>query len=87
MKAVAALEDGSVVVAGYVNGTWNGVASLGLGDFAAVKLDSEGTKQWSWRVSGHPETSCSVTDKTTVLRTRCVLCFLYGREVECFDYC
>lgn len=69
MKAVAALEDGSVVVAGYVNGTWNGVASSGLGDFAAVKLDSDGTTQWSWRVSRHPETSYSATDETPMLRT------------------
>lgn len=48
---IVALEDGSVVVAGFVNGTWNGEPSIGDRDFAAVKLDSNGTVVWRWRVS------------------------------------
>ena len=48
---VVALEDGSVVAAGYVNGTWTGEPSIGETDFAAVKLDSDGTLLWRWRVS------------------------------------
>ena len=41
-------DDGSVVLAGVMNGN----------DFAAVKLDVNGTKIWIWQVRrhlGHPE--------------------------------
>lgn len=36
--AASATGDGGVVVGGHSNGTYNGVASEGLGDFAAIKL-------------------------------------------------
>lgn len=36
--SVAATDDGGVAVGGYSNGTYNGVASEGLVDFAAIKL-------------------------------------------------
>lgn len=64
-----ALDDDSIVAAGYVDGTWNGDASLGGQDFAAVKLLSNGTTVWSWRVSGHIEKSCVPADKTMMFRT------------------
>ena len=38
LSSVAATDDGGVVVGGYSNGTYNGVASEGLVDFAAIKL-------------------------------------------------
>lgn len=52
MWTASALDDGGVVVGGYSNGTsWNGTTSSGLSDFAAVKLDSDGTVVWRWQVS------------------------------------
>lgn len=59
IRAVAALDDDCVVLAGFVNGIWNGEASLGTHDFAATKFDSNGTMQWYWHVSGHVEISSS----------------------------
>lgn len=48
----SALDDGGVVVAGYYNGTsWSGTTSAGETDFAAVKLNSDGTVAWRWQVS------------------------------------
>lgn len=43
-------EDGSVVVAGLTHGNW-GAANLGSGDFAAFKLDANGTLLWKWQVN------------------------------------
>lgn len=51
LHSVAALEDGSVVAAGYAGGTWEGDASAGSNDFGAVKLASNGTVLWRWHVS------------------------------------
>lgn len=51
MHGVVALEDGSVVAAGDVNGTWGGEPSKGDTDFAAVKLDPDGTLLWRWQAS------------------------------------
>lgn len=49
MYGVAALNGGSVVLAGYSEGDWDGVSSGGQ-DFAAVELDSDGTVLWRWQV-------------------------------------
>ena len=38
LSAAAATDDGGVVVGGHSNGTYNGVASEGFADFAAIKL-------------------------------------------------
>ncbi len=38
LYAAAAMDDGGVVVGGYSNGTYNGVASEGMVDFVALKL-------------------------------------------------
>lgn len=59
MRAATAMRDGGVVVAGYFDGTWNGVASQGRADFAAVKLGSAGTVIWRWQVK-----QCSKTTRT-----------------------
>ena len=42
---------GSTVLAGYTEGPWNG-ANNGSDDFAAVKLDADGTVEWKWQVRG-----------------------------------
>lgn len=44
------MTDGGVVLAGFSNGNWNGVASRGYADFAAAKLDSAGGVVWRWQV-------------------------------------
>lgn len=48
--AAAATDDGGVVVAGYSNGTIDGVVSEGSSDFLAVKLDADGVEEWRWQV-------------------------------------
>ena len=51
-NAAALTHNNSVVLAGYTYGNWNG--NVGGGDFAAVKLDSEGNELWRWQVRyGH----------------------------------
>ena len=42
LEGIALSDDGSVVLAG-----------LSVGDFAAVKLDANGTKVWAWQVRWH----------------------------------
>ncbi|CAN0292526.1 unnamed protein product, partial [Ectocarpus sp. 13 AM-2016] len=49
LSDAAATDDGGVVFAGFYNGTLNGVASEGLGDFIAIKFDSDGTEEWRWQ--------------------------------------
>ncbi|CAN0111305.1 unnamed protein product [Ascophyllum nodosum] len=49
LVSAAAVADGGVVVAGWSNGTWNGVESIGDADFAAIKLDSDGDVVWRWQ--------------------------------------
>lgn len=44
------LEDGSTVLAGSTNGDWN-AANAGDDDFAACKLDVDGTLLWKWQVT------------------------------------
>ena len=41
--------DGSVVLAGKTGGSWN-ATSAGDSDWAAMKLDAEGTVVWKWQV-------------------------------------
>eukprot|EP00904_Undaria_pinnatifida_P006344 jgi/Undpi1/283/HiC_scaffold_1.g00279.m1 len=48
IRGVASVSDGSVVLAGYTKGAWIG-ANDGSYDFAAVKLDAEGTEVWRWQ--------------------------------------
>ena len=43
-------EDGSILVALETNGDWDG-DNVGGDDFAAVKLDANGTEIWRWQVS------------------------------------
>lgn len=50
MSATAAVADGGVIMVGNTDGNWNGVASQGGADFAAVKLGSAGTVIWRWQV-------------------------------------
>jgi len=45
---------GSTVLAGYTSGSW-GSTNNGSSDFAAVKLDADGTVEWEWQVSGNLE--------------------------------
>lgn len=42
-------EDNSVVMAGYTYGDWN-ATNAGSRDFAACKLDADGTLLWKWQV-------------------------------------
>ncbi|CAN0213505.1 unnamed protein product [Ascophyllum nodosum] len=44
-------EDGSVVLAGQTDGSWN-ATSAGVSDWAAMKLDAEGTVVWKWQDGG-----------------------------------
>ena len=50
IRTVVATGGGSTVLAGYTYGSWNG-SNNGLDDFAAVKLDVDGTVEWKWQVS------------------------------------
>lgn len=50
LKAAAATGDGSVVLAGYTCGEWSGDLTGEECDFAAVKLDANGTEVWRWQV-------------------------------------
>lgn len=49
-QAAVPTGDGSAVLAGVTFGSWNGT-NAGSGDFAAVKLDTNGTVDWRWQVS------------------------------------
>ena len=42
-------DDGSVVLAGWTFGDWCRT-SLGFADFAAIKLDANGSVIWRWQV-------------------------------------
>lgn len=43
-------QDGSVVIAGATEGSWQGAHTGGTNDFAAVKLDVDGGEIWRWQV-------------------------------------
>lgn len=45
----AAGDDGSFVLAGYTDGEWRDSFDDSF-DFAAVKLDANGTELWRWQV-------------------------------------
>lgn len=47
--ASAARADGSIVLAGYTTGDWDGAAA-GITDFAAVAVDEDGEELWRWQV-------------------------------------
>ncbi|CAM9819697.1 unnamed protein product [Scytosiphon promiscuus] len=65
-SSAAATDDGGVVLAGYSNGTFNGVASEGLTDFLAVKLDADGDVEWYWQQEGTDgEEDINACSKTT----------------------
>lgn len=49
VEAAVMEEDGSIILAGYTRGDWYGT-HLGNYDFAAVKLDTNGTLLWKWQV-------------------------------------
>lgn len=49
-NAATALQDGSVILAGFSNGDWDGV-NQGEYDSAAVKLSSLGVEEWRWQVN------------------------------------
>lgn len=42
--------DGSVILAGSTTGVWS-EHNIGLKDFAASKLDSDGNLVWTWQVN------------------------------------
>lgn len=48
-NCVAVGKDGSAVLAGFSRGAWDGFIS-GSQDFAAVKIDSDGSELWKWQV-------------------------------------
>ena len=48
--SVATRKDGSVLLAGYTWGDWNGTNAGGR-DFAACQLDANGTEIWRWQVN------------------------------------
>ena len=54
IRTVVATGGGSTVLAGDTYGSWNG-ANNSSADFAAVKLDADGTAEWKWQVSGNLE--------------------------------
>lgn len=46
---VASVGNGSVVLGGFTDGSWNS-DNQGGSDFAALKLDSNGSVVWAWQV-------------------------------------
>lgn len=50
IQAAAATGDGFVVLAGYTFGEWSEGLTGEECDFAAVKLDANGTEVWRWQV-------------------------------------
>ncbi|CBN75056.1 Transmembrane receptor kinase [Ectocarpus siliculosus] len=49
VEAAAATGDGSIVLAGYTYGEWSGELAGENCDFAAVKIDANGTEVWRWQ--------------------------------------
>lgn len=47
--AAAAVDDGSVIISGYTEGSYGAVNS-GSTDFVAVEVDSDGSLVWKWQV-------------------------------------
>ena len=59
--------DGSAVLAGYTAGLWNGTTNSS-DDFAAVKLDSNGTVQWRWQVGEERNSPRPILSYTVAMR-------------------
>lgn len=49
IQAAAAANNGSVIIAGYTEGSY-GAVNAGSGDFVAVKIDRDGNILWQWQV-------------------------------------
>ncbi|CAN0451410.1 unnamed protein product, partial [Laminaria digitata] len=50
LAAISIGEDDIIVAAGSTDGNWNGTNVGGGTQFAAVKIDSDGTELWRWQV-------------------------------------
>lgn len=50
VRGAAAGAGGSVILAGSVYGNWSGIHQ-GVEDYAIVKLDSEGNREWALQVT------------------------------------
>lgn len=50
MKDLAMWEDDVILFAGYTEGDWNG-PHTGDEDFAAGKLNADGSLEWRWQVT------------------------------------
>lgn len=70
MYDVAAVGDGSVVMAGSTEGSWN-EDNEGGDDFAAVKLDSNGSVVWKWQVDPRLLRRNGVLSQRSWCLTRC----------------
>ena len=49
IKAIAAFDDGSVLLAGSTEGDWSGM-NMGGSDFTVIKLSASGNMKWNWQV-------------------------------------
>lgn len=58
-NGVAVTENNSVVLVGYTEGRFAN-QSIGEGDFAAVKIDSDGHEVWRWQASSNNARTMSV---------------------------
>lgn len=45
-------DDGSVVLVGHTYGIWN-TTNTGDSDCVAIKLDANGTMEWTWQVNSN----------------------------------
>ena len=70
---MAAAGKGPVVLAGKTKGNWSGT-SAGHTDFAAVKLDANGTEVWRWQVSHAVYLAREVVP--IILMTALTICFV-----------
>lgn len=64
--ASAARADGSIVLAGWTDGDWEGEL-VGTLDFAALALDEDGAELWRWQVRnacGRPWPACGATRRS-----------------------
>lgn len=50
MVASAVGKDGSILLAGVTEASWDDLFTGGTYDFAAVKLDASGNEIWKWQV-------------------------------------
>lgn len=52
LKGVAVQADGSILLAGYTAGDWDGISAGGY-DCIMVALSAEGEELWRWQVNRH----------------------------------